>query len=65
MERLSLEWKTDDGLSLTARNWKPETEPKALICLVHGLGEHSGRYYHLGNYLKGAGYALLAFDVWG
>ena len=65
MERLSLEWKTDDGLSLAVRNWKPETEPKALICLVHGLGEHSGRYNHLGGYLKGAGYALLAFDLRG
>ncbi|MCJ7494391.1 MAG: alpha/beta hydrolase [Deltaproteobacteria bacterium] len=65
MERLSLEWKTDDGLSLAVRNWKSETEPKALICLVHGLGEHSGRYNHLGNYLKGAGYALLAFDLRG
>jgi alpha-beta hydrolase superfamily lysophospholipase len=34
----------------------------AAICLVHGLGEHSGRYAHLAAALTQAGYALLTFD---
>ena len=65
MELLNLEWETDDGLRLAVKNWKPATEPKALICLIHGLGEHSGRYHHLGVYLNEAGYAFLAFDLRG
>ena len=36
-----------------------------MVCLVHGLGEHSGRYAHLATALTGAGYALLAFDLRG
>lgn len=48
-----------------ARCWEPEAEPRAVVCLVHGLGEHSGRYAHLGRYLNRAGYSLLALDLYG
>ncbi len=33
-----------DGTVLQGRSWKPEGKPKATLCLVHGFGEHSGRY---------------------
>ncbi len=33
-----------DGTSLKGRFWKPKTDPLATIILVHGIGEHSGRY---------------------
>ncbi len=36
-----------------------------MVCLVHGLGEHSGRYAHLAAALAPAGYAMLAFDLRG
>ncbi|MDI6756252.1 MAG: lysophospholipase [Thermodesulfobacteriota bacterium] len=65
MEDFTLQWQTEDGLTLAVRRWEPEREPKAVICLVHGLGEHSGRYHHWGVFLKRAGYALLAFDLRG
>ena len=26
--------------------WLPASAPKAALLLVHGLGEHSGRYMH-------------------
>ena len=54
-----------DNLSLYGQSWQPETEPKAVVCLVHGLGEHSGRYTHVAEYLAKGGYALLAFDLRG
>ena len=38
---------------------------KAIVCLVHGLGEHSGRYAHVAAALNDAGYALLGFDLRG
>jgi acylglycerol lipase len=54
-----------DGLSLYFQGWEPENSPAAAVCLVHGLGEHSGRYGHVAAALNQAGYALLAFDLRG
>jgi len=65
MQYFEFKWQTDDGLWLYAQGWRPETELKGVICLVHGLGEHSGRYGHLATFLNQAGYALLAFDLRG
>jgi len=65
MQRFEFGWQTKDGLRLYAQGWKPETAPKAVVCLVHGLGEHSGRYGHLAAFLNQAGYALLSFDLRG
>ena len=56
---------TIDHLSLFAREWLPDGEPAAVVCLVHGLGEHSGRYAPVGEVFNRAGYALLAFDLRG
>jgi alpha-beta hydrolase superfamily lysophospholipase len=36
--------------------------PKATVLLVHGLGEHMGRYTHVANYLQAAGYAVFGYD---
>ena len=65
MQRFEFGWQTKDGLRLYAQGWKPEAELKGVVCLVHGLGEHSGRYGHLAAFLNQAGYALLAFDLRG
>lgn len=53
---------TLDGQELYYQGWLPEAEPKATVCLVHGLGEHAGRYAHVGAALNRAGYAMLGFD---
>ncbi len=60
-----LQRQASDGLQLFAQTWQPEAEARAVVCLVHGLGEHSGRYAHLAAALTGADYALLAFDLRG
>jgi acylglycerol lipase len=60
-----MEWKSKDHLNIYARYWQPEGNLKGTICLVHGLGEHSGRYSHVGQFLNSAGYALLATDLRG
>mgnify|MGYP000079446289 CR=1 FL=1 len=36
-----------------------------MVCLVHGLGEYSGRYVHVADRLTKAGYAICAFDLRG
>jgi len=63
----TLEWtfKSSDGLDLFARGWVPKGRPKAIIALVHGLGEHTGRYAHVGAVFVERGYALLGFDLRG
>lgn len=58
-------WKSFDGLDMFGRRWTPDGEPRAAIVLVHGLGEHCGRYSHVGEMLAGNGYALLGFDLRG
>jgi alpha-beta hydrolase superfamily lysophospholipase len=65
MKTFEWQWKSFDGLDMFARGWVPEEDPKAVVCLVHGLGEHIGRYEHVGAVFAAAGYALLGFDLRG
>jgi len=57
--------KTKDGLKLFAQAWEPEGEIRAVACLVHGIGEHSGRYQLLAQRFNGRGMVFLAFDLRG
>jgi acylglycerol lipase len=58
-------WHTPDGCQLFVQSWGPEGGARAIVCLVHGLGEHSGRYAHVAAALCSAGYTLFAFDLRG
>jgi len=44
------------------RQW-PAENSKAVVMLVHGLGEHCQRYEHLAAHLNGAGYSLSSMDL--
>lgn len=65
MKHSEFEFRTFDGLSLFGQSWQPEDRPRAVICIVHGMGEHSERYAHVGDALTQAGYALISFDLRG
>ncbi len=65
MEISEWTWKSYDGLDMYARGWQPQDPPKAVLVLVHGLGEHVARYDHVATSLTGNGYALLGFDLRG
>jgi alpha-beta hydrolase superfamily lysophospholipase len=54
-----------DGLALFCRKWEPSTPALASVVIVHGLGEHSGRYVHVGRYFSEAGFRTIAFDLRG
>ncbi len=56
-------FQTSNGLSLFEQRWQPTTEAKAVIIIIHGLAEHSGRYVHVAEYLVNHGYAVAAFDL--
>jgi alpha-beta hydrolase superfamily lysophospholipase len=51
-----------EGIELYYQSWSPDSEPKAFVAIVHGVGEHGGRYAHVVDALPPAGYALYAFD---
>ncbi|MEZ4903920.1 MAG: alpha/beta hydrolase [Spirosomataceae bacterium] len=50
-----------DRLSLFSRAWRVEN-PKGAIALIHGFGEHSGRYAHVAQFFNTYGYAVYALD---
>lgn len=53
---------TRDGLTLHTVNWLPGGDARAVVVLVHGIGEHIGRYNHVGAALAEAGYAVYGLD---
>lgn len=53
---------TPDNLTIYHQAWQPEGDPKAVIVLLHGLAEHSGRYTHVAQTLTGANFAVHALD---
>ena len=66
MNHFETNWKAHDGLDIFAQGWEPETRtPKAVVCLVHGLGEHSSRYTHVADAFGKEGYALFSYDLRG
>lgn len=58
-------WENKEDLKFYVRSWVPDKKPKAVVALVHGHGEHVGRYDHVGAAFTSAGYALTAFDLRG
>ncbi len=58
-------WQTSDGLRLRAQYSVPDQSPQALIAIVHGLGEHLGRYSGVVQTLLKSGFAVFQFDLRG
>lgn len=52
---------TLDGLKLYVKEW-PVENPKAVVVLVHGYGEHIGRYEYVAAALNRAGYTVIGAD---
>ncbi len=55
-----------DGTDIFVRDWLPD-EPgngKQVPCIVilHGLGEHCGRYLHVASFLNSNGFAVRTYD---
>lgn len=55
---------SQDGLKLNFRI-RHEDDPKAVVCLLHGHGEHSGRYEHVMDFLIEKQIACIAVDLRG
>ena len=53
--------RTRDGLALVRRDW-PSADARGTIVIVHGLGEHIGRYAHVAARLNARGWSVVGYD---
>jgi alpha-beta hydrolase superfamily lysophospholipase len=53
---------TDDGLKLHLRTWPAGQARRGVAVLVHGLGEHIGRYDHVARRLNALGFTVVGYD---
>lgn len=59
---IAIDVRVDRGTALPGRVWCAE-RPRGLVAIVHGLGEHSGRYAALASKLVGARFTVVALDL--
>jgi alpha-beta hydrolase superfamily lysophospholipase len=52
----------EEGTRLFYQSWAPSASPQAVLLVVHGLAEHSGRYLNLVNEFVPAGFLVCAMD---
>lgn len=60
----TIQLQTHDDLTLHGAIYAPK-DPKALVVLIHGMGEHFGRYQHVAAFFNQTGYALAGIDLRG
>ena len=53
------------GLALYYQSWRPTGDPRGILAIVHGFGEHSGRYPNVVDYLVARDYAVYGLDLRG
>lgn len=56
-----------DGVNLAIQDWllEPGTHPRAGVLIVHGLGEHAGRYEEMAEHLCQWGFQVRGYDHYG
>ena len=51
-----------DGIELVCTVYEPSDTPKGILQIVHGMGEHSNRYYTMMQYFAERGYVVAVHD---
>lgn len=65
MPHRTLHWDNRSGREVFAQCWNPESAPEHVIVLIHGLGEHSGRYEAWAKRFVSQGVTVYALDLHG
>jgi len=61
MKNNEFSWVSTDDIKIYGKEWSVDN-PKAVICMVHGLGEHINRYDHVANYFRNKNIAFVGYD---
>jgi len=62
VEATEHEFEAEDGARFFYRGWAPAEPASATLVIVHGQGEHIGRYDHFARFLCAHGYAVYGMD---
>ncbi|MFH2039267.1 MAG: lysophospholipase [Chloroflexota bacterium] len=62
MEHIEGNFKGVHNTNIFYQAWLPTGDIKAVLLVVHGLGEHSGRYMNVVNHFVPLGYAVYGLD---
>jgi alpha-beta hydrolase superfamily lysophospholipase len=65
MKRSEYHFEGMDGLPLFAQSWVPDSPPAAILGIVHGFGEHSGRYDNVVTEMLAHEIGVVGFDLRG
>lgn len=61
MQLIDFQQKNKEGITIHFQHWKLPAA-RAVVCIVHGIGEHIGRYGHVAEFFSARGFATLGFD---
>jgi len=53
------------GLRIFVRSWSPESQPRAVVVVCHGVNAHGGQYAWVGEQFAAGGLAAYALDLRG
>ncbi|WNG22666.1 lysophospholipase [Cystobacter fuscus] len=58
-------FESTQGVRLHGQAWRPPGEPRSVVGIVHGVGEHGGRFTNVVEALVSRGHAVHAIDLRG
>ena len=53
------------GMKIFVRSWAPQSSPRAVIVVCHGVNSHGGQYVWAAEQFAAAGFAVFALDLRG
>jgi len=62
MKHIDGHFKGVRNVNIYYQGWLPKEREKAVLLVVHGLGEHSGRYLNVVKHFVPLGYAIYGLD---
>lgn len=65
MQKFDIAWSTPKDIPIYASEWQPDGPAQAVIVLIHGIGEHIGRYQHVARMFTDNHYAVIGADLVG
>jgi len=65
MQKIEFSWSSPKNIPIYACEWQPSQPAKGVIVLVHGIGEHIGRYEHVARMFTDNQYAFIGSDLTG